>query len=431
MLNYMGSEFVEIDGEVLNTLLQQRRLSRFDLAVKMQVTTKTVQRWLNCTIRRVKPDTLEKLAGILKVCPSQIRRASPHVKLRPWNKSLIEFCSERNFDQVRLTDSWGRFREVLKAVKMDTLPSEQQMVVYRNLAVSSFYLGKFTATKIWLERAGQIAQSHSLNESLADILVWKARLQETLGDYDKSIHYLQLSKDLFGSVKKLSIFAEHSYVQGRICLHKGEHAEAIREFRRGVLVSHRQHSRHAHLVGWSHLLLFQTYLRLKDYKKAQVTIKRMLKMAERIGWSRGVLIAYYYSGFIVQFSGGSIEDSQHCYGRARAIKRIMNWERYCPLASQAEFLYFILTGRYQEAKKNLDVRLFKARHAEHYWAGIVLDGVLLSRLNPEAPAIRNSMIARAKKFYESRNVSRPLELLAQLQEKKMISPEQIVDYYYF
>ncbi|WP_340596720.1 helix-turn-helix transcriptional regulator [Bdellovibrio sp. GT3] len=428
----MGSEFVEIDGDALKELLRSKQLTRFDLAAQLSVSTKTVQRWLNHTIMKVKPETVERIGGVLDVCPSTIRRDLPNLKIRPVNKALAEFCSEKHFDQTRLKDTWSSYRQVLKGVKLETLPSEQQMVVCRNIGISSFYLGKFRSAKLYLNKSYKIAESLSKDEIRANILVWMARLNETLGEFPKALSELDSSAGFFSEETRLSIVAEHSYVLGRVHMHQGKNDEAILELRRGILLSYQQRSRDLGLlIAWSYVMLMYIYLRVKDYSQAEVTVRRLKRTAEILGWSRGLLLTNYFQGMLAVFTGKSAEQSREYFGKARATQRASQIDRFCPQLAQAEFIYFVLTGRYDEARVSMVQRLYKTRHATHLWAAAVLDGVLLAKVHPGMNTVRASMIAAAKEHFELHQVQRPLQLLEQLQNRSEVSIQEVSDFYYF
>ncbi|WP_413575227.1 helix-turn-helix domain-containing protein [Bdellovibrio sp. HCB290] len=425
----MGSEFVEIDGDALKELLQSKQLSAFDLAMQLRVSSKTVQRWLNHTVLKVKPETIARIGEVLGVNPVSIRRDRPNLKIRPVNKSLAEFCSEKHFEQTRLKDSWVQYRQVLKGAKLEALPSEQQMTVCRYLGISSFYLGKFQSAKIYLNRSLEIAVSLTLTEERASILVWKGRLYETLGDFPVALSYLAEAEQLFTSETRLSIVAEHSYVLGRVHMHQDKNEEAIKELRRGILLSYRQQSKkHGQLIAWSYVMLAQLHFRLKDYANLEVTVRRLLCAAERLGWSRGILLACYYQGALASFTGRPMELSRKSFGRARATRKSIEIERYCPLLAQAEFVYFILNGRHQDAKAVMLERLHYNRHAEHLWASAVLDGMLLARLNPGMNTVRASMVQSAKQYFEMYSVRSRLDLLAKLENQSEVSINEISEY---
>ncbi|WP_413584811.1 hypothetical protein [Bdellovibrio sp. HCB274] len=428
----MGSEFVEIDGDALKELLQSKLLSRFDLAVQLRVSPKTVQRWLNHTILKVKPDTIERIAEVLAVDPNSIRRNRHNLKIRPVNKALAEFCSEKHFDQVRLKDNWQHFRQVLKGVKLEELPSEQQMEVCRNIGISSFYLGKFRSATLYLKNALRLAESLSQNEMRANILVWKARLNETLGDFPKSLSFLETAETFFSEATRLSVIAEHSYVLGRVHMHQGRNEEAVLELRRGIMLSYRQQSkRHGLLIAWSYVMLTYVYFRLKDYRRAEVTVRRLGRSAERLGWSRGLVLANYYQGILAAFQGQNPEISRQAFGKARATLRATEIDRFCPQLAQAAFIYHILTGRHEEAKASMVDRLHKTRHATHLWSQAVLDGLLLAKLSPGMNTVRGSMVEAAKDHFQTYQVELPLELMNRLQGRSGISAKEIPDFYYF
>ncbi|QDK45736.1 hypothetical protein DOM22_11560 [Bdellovibrio sp. ZAP7] len=428
----MSNELIEIDSNALRNLLKHHQMSQYDLAVRLDISTKTIQRWMNQSIRRVKPETINKLMEVLGPTAGEIKRDSPALSLRPTDKAVAEICSERSFQSIRLTDDWNRYLEILKSIHTEALSSEQCFVISRNIGISSFYLGKFQAAKIYLSKAMKYAELLQNENHMGDIRNWFARLDEAVGNLFKAEDYLNQNLQNLEKITRPSVLAEYSYVRGRVHLHRWQNAEAEIQLRRGLLTTLKARSKpYPLLAAWMYLHLVHLYLRTKNLPKAQACCRRFLSTAERSGWGRGILLGNYYLGIIEEFKNGSTTRSNQYFGKARMMHKCTLVDRYCPLLSQAEFLYFTLKGRYAEARTILAHRLFKTRRAEFYLASTTIDGLLLSKLNPGSHGIRKSMITKAKEYYQTQGIQYPLALIEKLEGRTEVSPQEIAEFYYY
>jgi transcriptional regulator with XRE-family HTH domain len=428
----MSSELIEIDASALRNLLKHHEMSQYDLAARLEISTKTIQRWMNQSIRRVKPETIAKLCQVLGPDADTIKRDFPALNLRPTDKAVAEICSERSFQSIRLTDDWNRYLEILKSIHTETLSSEQCFVVSRNIGISSFYLGKFQAAKIHLSKAFKYAELLQNEDHKADIRNWSARLEEAVGNLYKADDYLNQNSQILHLITRRSVLAEYSYVRGRVHLHRCQNQDAETQFRQGLLTKLRTRTKpYPLLIAWMYLHLAHLYLRTKNYTKAQVCCLRFLKSAERSGWGRGILLANYYLGITESFKNGSTEASRKYFGKARVMHKNSYVDRFCPLLSQAEFLYFILNAQYDNAKTVLVHRMFKTRNAEFYLASTTIDGLILAKLNPGVQVVRKSMIARAKEYYRTQGIDYPQLLIQRIEERTQITPQEIAEFYYY
>jgi transcriptional regulator with XRE-family HTH domain len=428
----MSSELIEIDANALRNLLKHHQMSQYDLAVRLDISTKTIQRWMNQSIRRVKPETIEKLFQVLGPTADKIKRDSPVLSLRPTDKAVAEICSERSFQSIRLTDEWNRYLEILKSIHTDTLPTEQCFVISKNIGISSFYLGKFQASKIHLTKALKYAELLQNADHIAGVRNWFARLEEAVGNLFKADDYLNQNQQNLLQISRPSVLAEFSYVRGRVHLARWQNDEAEVQLRQGLLTTLKSRAKpYPLLIAWMYLHLVHLYLRTKKFAKAHACGLRLLKTAERAGWGRGILLANYYLGIIEEFKSGPSALSTQYFGKARMMHKCTLVDRYCPLLSQAEFLYYTLKGRYNEARTILAHRLFKTRKAGFYLASTTIDGLLLSKLNPSSHGIRKSMIAKAKEYYQTQGIQYPQMLIQKLEERTQISPQEIAEFYYY
>ncbi|WP_413557912.1 helix-turn-helix domain-containing protein [Bdellovibrio sp. HCB209] len=425
----MNSDLIEIDATSLRNLLQQQGVSQADLAKKLDISTKTIQRWLNQSIRRVKPDTVDKLSAIFGVCPTKIHRDVPVLSLRVTDRTVAEICTERVFERTRLNDTWSTYIEMLKSVNADALSSEQRYIVFRNIGISSFYLAKFQAADLYLRLAGQIASLLENSNMKIDTIIWSARRAEAFGDFKTAERLLSEAEALLTSETDLSIQSEFYYFRSRVALHKGRLEQALQDIRHSLLVSYRRRVQPMPLtISLDYVHLVHIYIRMGNYKKAQITCKKLLRSAAITGWARGLMLAHFYLGMIEYFTKGPSEVSTRHFGKAHQTRRSLAIDRYCPLVTQAEFIGLVLTERHAEARNLIAHRLQKSKKSPLYFALSAMDGALLAKV--QGTKLRPSTIEKAYEFFAREEMHTAYSALKKIEDCETLDLAQVLDFHY-
>ncbi|WP_168196415.1 helix-turn-helix transcriptional regulator [Bdellovibrio sp. NC01] len=427
----MSSELIEIDPNELRALLRTRGLSRYDLAKKLDISTKTVQRWLNESVRRIRLETLERLAGALEVNPEQLKKSATPIANHKTNKTLDQLCSFEFFKKVRTNGDWENYLDILKTFNPQALSSEQRLDLYKHIGICSYYLRKFKACRLYLKRADEIADA--LNRPVEKLLIykWQAAREHNLGNFAEAQNHLLRAEELLSHTDDMSIHAWYFYYKAQF-LHQEGHYEASLAFGKQALLLEYTMEEAPNMLHIS-LQYFQvgcTHLRLGNYLKAKIMFQRMLRCAEKAGWVRGVSFGHFYLAVVYKLAGRSHLVHRH-FGKARVFHHFVKERRHDPHVAQIEFLYQISNARFEESKKNILQRLKKARNSRLHFAYTVIDALFLQKLCPDLLTIRQSYLDMTEEFFTKNNIKPGLELLKTLSQKTHMTEHEVFQLYHF
>ncbi|MBO9666216.1 MAG: helix-turn-helix transcriptional regulator [Bdellovibrio sp.] len=426
----MSTELIEIDSAVLRDLLKKRGLTRYDLAQRLEISTKTIQRWLNHSVRRVKLETLMKLAAALETSPEELRKNSPTVSVRTTDRAVEEICSTTFLERIRLTDDWHNYLALLKTIHAGQLSSEQRLLLFKNIGISSFYLAKFRACRLYLEQALELANLLDIPYQQVDILSWTARRAEAMGNFDQALHYLAKVEALLPTQNCMRTLAEYSYIKARVHHHLEQYEQSIGFSRQALLAEYaRQNVPNCMLIAVKYWQMGNTYMRLRDFSKARMAYTRLMRASEKAGWVRGNAHGNYFLGLLQHFNDSPLATPY--FGKARMLYRHASGTRFCPESSQAEFVYLLISQRYAESKVSLLRRLQKTRNTHLYFSLAVLDGLFLAKLHPATFTMRPSFIEKAKEYFRRQNMKSALQITETLEKKSTITHKELIQLYVF
>lgn len=431
MLTNMSSDLIEIDPNELRALLRTRGLSRYDLAQKLDISTKTVQRWLNESVRRIRLETLERLATALEVNPEQLRKSATPIANYKTNKTLDQLCSFEFFKKVRTNGDWDNYLEILKTFSPQTLSSEQRLDLYKHIGICSFHLRKFKACRLYLKRADEIADVLNRPLQKLSIYKWQAAREHNLGNFAEAQMNLLKAEELLSHTDDMSVHAWYFYNKARFLHHEGNYEESL-AFNKQALLLEYSMDEAPNMLHISHQY-FQvgcTHLRMGNYLKAKIMFQRMLRCAEKAGWVRGVSFGHFYLGVVFKLAGRKQLMQRH-FGKARVFHHFVKERRYDPQVGQIEFLYQISSGRFEDSKKNVLQRLKKSRNSRLHFAYTVMDALFLQKLCPNLLSIRQSYLDVTEEFFRKNNIKPGLDLLMTLSKKTQLSEQDVFELYHF
>ena len=430
MLSHMSSELIEIDPNALRALLRARGLTRYDLAKKLDMSTKTVQRWLNESVRRIRLDTLEKLAAALDTNPDQLKKSSTSIAQRTTNRALEELTSRDFVKKIRTTGDWQNYLNILKSFAPHTLSSELRLSLYKYIGISSYHLRKFRACRMYLNQAIQIADTLEIPTEQLDIMNWQALREETTGNFAEAQRYFDKAEQLLTEIDDPCCHALFYYKKSRLFHQMERYEEALICAKKSILLDYSNPDAPPMLnIALNYLQMGTTYLHLRNYAKARVMFLRNIQTAEKAGWVRGIFFAHFYLGLLQAIKESRLTNSH--FGKARMILKLGANKRYDHRIAQFEFIYLVLQKRYDEAKHNIAVRLKKNRNSRLHFSYTVLDALLLEKLKPELLHVRRSYVEVAIEFFKRNHTFQALELTKKLTDSPRLEISQFLELYPF
>ncbi|MDG0817571.1 helix-turn-helix domain-containing protein [Bdellovibrio svalbardensis] len=432
MPNHLNSELIEIDQNELRALLQARGFTRYDLAKKLNMSTKTVQRWLNATVRRIRMDTLEKLALALDVKPEQLKKHTTSISTRATNRAIEELCSQHFIRKVHTSEDWENFLAILKTFCPNSLSSEQRLKLFKHIGISSLHLRKYRACKLYLNEAASIAKALDLPIENLDILNWLAIREQCVGNFVEAALYFQIAEELLIQVKCSKVHAFYYHKKARLLHHTESYQESIVCNKKSLALEYQHNDKPNMLsVSCKYFLLGTTYMHIKNYSKARVMFLRNIRAAEKAGWVQGCGLGHFYLGIISKLSGQNPQLIRSHFGKARTLNHFTSEKKNDPRLEKVEFLNLIFNGRFEEAKQNLNLRLKKNRNSRLHFSYAILDCLFLQKLQPGLLAVRESHVEVAEEFFSKNKMKHSAQLLETMKKRRTITEQELLDCYPF
>lgn len=428
----MNTELIEINPAALRQFLEKNGLSRQDFAVKLGISTKTIQRWINGSVRRVRPDTLGRIAHVLGTTPDQLRKSAVPLEMRPLNRALEEICRDSFLARIRATDEYTSYLKLLKSFNPQELCSAQRMTLYTYIGFTSFYLGKIRASRMYLDESLKIAQTLNDPNRIISILTWAALREESVGNTIFAMSLVEQAEPYLPYVLERSqTRAEWLFRKGYLLYHNEQVEAAIPLIRESILIEHKQPTLNLFLLGMRYFHLSECYLKQKDFVKARRTLVKTYNISEKAGWVRGQSYSHFGFGILHIFQKNDCQTVKSSFAKARMLKSYTPAERINVKPEQREFIYLILKGQLNDARALILNSIRLNRRYMHFFAFSILDGLFFEKISPETFTMRPSLIERAENYFEKNNLRFALSTLHHLRSKNRITFAELLELYIF
>ncbi|HEX7674158.1 MAG TPA: helix-turn-helix transcriptional regulator [Bdellovibrio sp.] len=426
-------ELIEIDPAALRKFLENQNLSRHEFAERLGVSTKTVQRWVNESVRRVRPDTLERIAGVFKTTPDQLCKTSVPIETRPINRALEEICSENFLNRIRAGDEFPSYLKLLKSFNPSELCSAQKLTLFIHIGLTSFHLQKTKSSRLYFDEALKIANCLNEPEKAVSILTWSALRENFSGNHREAIDLIDRSEFFLPQTQgSLSARCEFLFRKAQVLYQSENPVAAIPMMRECILLEYKIHPTiDAYKLGVKYFHLSECYLRLRDYGNARRALLKSYKMAEKCGWVRGQSYSHYSLGIIRLFKREEPEHVRSSMNKARQLKAFTGPQRINTKAEHREFIYLVQQQKFDEAKAMVLFNIRNSRRYSYFLSYAILDGLFFAKIAPLHLQMRPSLIARAEDYFRRNNLPQSLKTLEQLKSKEQITFDELLELYVF
>ncbi|QDK37111.1 helix-turn-helix transcriptional regulator [Bdellovibrio sp. NC01] len=426
------NELIELDPQILRELLKEKEISRQEFAQQLGISTKTIQRWVNGTVRRVRPDTLGRVAQVLGVPPDRIRKSSIPLELRPINRVLEEICSDAFMARIRAMDDFPTYLKLLKTFNAQELCSAQRLTLYLQLGSTTFFLGRIRASRLYLDEALKIAYSLNDTVKIIAILSWSALREDFAGNSPEAMRMIEQAEQHLQYAKdSVTARADILFRKGHVLYHNERIEEAIPYIRDSILLEYKHPTLNLFRLGMKYYHLSECYIRQRNFSKARATLKKTFHIAEKSGWVRGQSYSHFGLGIITIFENGDCETVRGNFAKARVLRNHTTPERINTKAEQREFIYLAIKGQLREARDLVANHVRLNRRYIHFFAYSVLDALFFAKFSPETFSLRGSLIERATQYFEKNKLENALNAVKVLKSKERITKNELLELYVF
>jgi transcriptional regulator with XRE-family HTH domain len=427
----MGNEFFELCHESLAVLLKERNLSQAELAHRLDMSKKTVQRWINRTTRRISAETLHQLAEALGTQAERLTRSTEKIQIRPFNAGLKELTTEEYLIRVRLNCDWHSYQKILLSFPAQEIPSLQQVLLFKNLGVANIYLGKLRAAKTYLQKSLAVAKTLDDESNQAMIYSWLAIREALIGNLSEAFLNIQKAEEKLPANAKSIVKSTFYFIKGRIFFHAENTTEAKMWVRKAIRENYHAPEGSLRVTAVFYAHLAWVYLRDHDLHNARIALRRTQFYAEKIGWVRGVAIAHTSLAFIDRLKNLDSSDLAPNLRRGRQLYKSSQGLPLDMRLEQVEFILSLLNEDYEKAKIWAQRRLTASQATPIFLAYAILDVLFLTKLNPGIFQLRPSLIEKAQAVFSDNSLTKSVASLDFLLSKKSITREDFIKHYIF
>lgn len=344
-------KFVFIKGGAVARRMLELGMSTQDLADRIPVSIKTVQRWVNGQIKRVTPETLKKMAESLQVAAEVISITDLLSESGPTNRILRQLLSEPVHFLFAQNDHERMYLELLLEFDEACLPDEQKILYLLKMGALYFRLG--------MKRKG--------SEVLAQLQSWPPELLKP--EHLSLVHQLKIRElicigDFYGASGLLE--------QGpAVCLDKvllmliqgqWDRAEADLKFFLTLNPQVRRHARSLTLLFYLHIC--------RGNREAAATVRACVGTNHLISMSARDRNLFFYCSYLSKI-----------LWHHEQMDFSLDPETDCPILLRHLFLRHLQENDIAKAHQILRTRLRKWREHRIVWAHTVADWVLLSKIS--------------------------------------------------
>jgi DNA-binding Xre family transcriptional regulator/tetratricopeptide (TPR) repeat protein len=283
-----------LDRQKLISLINEKDIKHAWLAHSIQVTEKTLTRWINCDVQRVRHSNLKKLAMALE-CDEHMLVASTETEDYPSEKNqavlINELCNDSLLYQLIIGNKVKLTTSLIKSTFNTMLPSAIMGNFYIKLGYAALVHGKYKNATKYFQKAAAKAQEHVLSELQFSVNLAFAIFYFIKCNCPQCLQHLE-------ECEKLNAFAgpELAHYYNTYALYYLYTAEFTLSYRYVEYCIHAcgedSHSIEKQVFLCSALQVQGTLSLLqKDYFKGQKLFEEALRVAMQSGYSRSICLA--------------------------------------------------------------------------------------------------------------------------------------------
>lgn len=396
----MLATFSQINPEALRRHLKNQKMSQTELANRLGVNIKTVQRWVNGHVLKVKLETVEQLSQVLQCSKSDISCPLKVVNVGPKNKILEELFSQEIIHALNSTKQWNSYLKVLKEFEEAALPTEQEAQLYFHLGYIQYQLGCYRSAKRYYTRAASKAEALQSNWMIIRVKCYSSTNLLMLGEIKQALQILEEAEELNQVEGDLSLLSEIYYRRAKLYLTNHEFDKASTLLRRSIFLEIKSCAYNARGVSLKYIQLARLELRRNQYDKALRFYVRAESHAYRRNMRTNEAVANYGKAFVYLLNERS-EDASLSLKKARRLAGGASEIERCQKFLQIEFMFAMHQKNYERCAKVLSARYRMNRRSKLLVVNTVKTAVLLDRVSKGTYPVRPQWLARAQKYLKS------------------------------
>lgn len=298
-----ASDLVLLNQSVIEGRLNELELKQYWVAEQLGVAPRTVARWLNGDVKRVRRDMVERLASILEVPVTRLI-ATDEDEIYASRESQDEvarlFADDSLLKIFNAVHHWSAFEHMIRSVLHPQLPVHHLGMLYAMLCYGKCREGQNDSAIRYGEKALQLGEQHNDPMVIARAAGELAVAYGYLGDFVRAkerFQRLQMVQSALDPDFSMHLALNFSTVWGAL----GEHDEAMRCIDNAIsqFTDHRADDRLASacLIRGAHRVY------LEDLEQAAKDLMQALKIGRTLQQKKTISYAYCYLAQVEALQG--------------------------------------------------------------------------------------------------------------------------------
>ncbi|KHD89328.1 MAG: hypothetical protein OM95_04170 [Bdellovibrio sp. ArHS] len=369
--------------------MESRNLSAQSLALALAVAPKTVQRWLNGRVRRIRIESADQIAAILKMEKKDFLREGPPISISCRNESVDILLSDRCVQVFSVADKMDLYVKLLRSFSLNMLPSEQRADVLLQKGVVALRFMRSRSATTSLNEAQSIYRAIKNYSGQVDCLNTWTQVDNLLGHFEEAMKKSVEAENLISVFDLADKKPELLHHRALLFVQGNRFSEAVELLKEALKLEFRKEA-----VDWisqarRYKDLAEVFRLLKDYGSALKYSLRSQKLSERCGYFRGKINAHFQLSLIYFFKKNYTESFQHLRS-AQAAEKYVSEKDLDVFNLRVLFFWHLKMKDFGAARENVFKRITFSRSVRAVQALAKLDYLLLSKISKGLVPYRSS-----------------------------------------
>ncbi|WP_415064358.1 helix-turn-helix domain-containing protein [Bdellovibrio sp.] len=393
----MLGTYAQLNSEALKLRLKDQDITQAELAERLEVNIKTVQRWVNGHVTKVKTETAQKMSEILKCSLEEIIFPEKTVRVLVKNKVLEQLFSKDIVRALHSTKRWDSYLSILKEFENSPLPTEQEAQLFMHIGYIKYQLGLYRSSKRYLNKALEAAEAVQNVRMIVHVLCYQSSNFLMLGEVDEAVSALEKALKLSEDASQTALLSEILYRKSKIYLTKNDFVTANTLLRQSIALELRATQSARRGLALKYIQLARLEIRRKNFSLARKYYRRAEMHARRSNFRITEAVAHYGHALTALLFNDNVLAQKHLRRARQLVGGRAEIQKNQKLL-QIEFMFALHDKNYALCQKILQLRYSLNRRSKLLVVNTVKMALLLERVSKKAYPVRESWILTAKKY---------------------------------
>lgn len=428
----MPLKYFELDRFILKNLLREKNISHGQAARRLKISTKSIQRWINGTTRRIRSDRLNQLSEYLSVESSRLVLGDIEndLRIKRSNELILHFTSHESQMRVWADEDWKKYIKALKEIAVRDLSTYQEMIVLKRIGFCFLGMGSLKTAVHYLKKAKLKAKKLNHADELIRTKSLLALCDGLNGNFKKAYEQISEAEKYLAQATSLGRSVLY-YCKGRVLLSNGCYLAAEKDLRKAASLALQTAEKNYLWPATAYLYLAWTYLRMKNYPEAHRSFGRSLDLATTSGWPYGIAVATLGMEVVKSLLHLSHEKNHNILKKVKRYFKLVQVPAIDTRFRQLLLAYSILIENFEEARKALSERKTPYRRSKLFYSYYILDSLLLSKVMDDSESVSGKDVKRASDFFRKHRMQSELDCLKWLSTKRKVDKIQFFQLFSF